>query len=810
MQKIKSLGEKLPVWQFVDSYLVFSDHSLGAGFKIKGVDITCLDPQEINLVVDRLEKLLISLENGTSVQVFYKLTPHVEEKINQHLEISQDSHSSIREVAKFRADFLTKLAKEGNFFKPEIFLFVRSTPVKTKKLKIFEKQEKWQSFSELEFSQALNSFEKTVNLVRSSLLSAGFEPEILSNSRWFDLMFNHLNSSRVQKIGKTSLQLPSNSFSNSLAEQLCLTDLEVHPKSVKIGDTFAKVITLKTLPEHQTFASMIDTLLKLPFPFEITQSVQIPDQRKEQEKLSIQRRLAHSMAAGSKNVRDIESEAQLNDLETLIEEIVSGSEKIIYSDLSVIIQGISEEELDEKADEVLKAFRQMNSAEAVVETLPCFDAYMKALPGRCELFRPRKMKSSNAVHFMPMFASWEGNDNPVCLIPNREGVLTGIDLFASHLSAWNGIIVGGTGSGKSMTVCQLILSFAGQRPSPKVIWIDNGASSQKLVESLDGEFINLGLDAGVKLNVFNLEPGETSPSTSKVKLILAILEIILKEDEKPALPKKEKALLEEVIYQTYESCYPRIPILSDLRKRLKDHSSVEMRNYAQTLYSWTGNTAYGRLLDAESNITLKKNLTTVEISGLNSHPTLQNVFLLLLTNFIRTEAASDLKTPYLCIIDEAWRIFQGSESGRELALESYRLMRKFLAGIYCLTQNYRDFLSDPQIAEAILPNTTHVFILKQKKIDWNDFKKTMGLNDAEIAAIQSLEIKKGEYSEVFYMQDEKRSLLRVRPDRLSYLICTSDGKDKAMIEEMVNKYPELSKMDILKLIAQPKSANADL
>lgn len=798
MQKIKSLGEQLPVWQFVGSYLAFSDHSLGAGFKITGVDISCLDTQEINLVVDRLEKLLISLEIGTRIQVIYKLTPHVQQKIEQHLKISENSNSAIQEVAKFRAQFLTDLSKKGHFFKPEIFLFVRSMPTKTSRLKIFEKQEKWRSFTELEFSNTFNQFEKTVNLVQSALRASGFEPEALSNEHWFDLMFEHLNPARAEEFGNT--QLRSELLSNSLAEQLCLTDLEIHPKGVSFGESKAKVITLKTLPEQQTFASMVDVLLKLPFPFEITQSIHIPDQRVEQEKLSVQRRLAHSMAAGSKNVRDLESEAQLHDLETLIEEIITGSEKIVYSDISVIIRAENDDELDEKAEEVLKTFRQMSSAEAVIETLPCFDAYMKALPGRCELFRPRKMKSSNAAHFMPLFTTWEGNDKPVCLIPNREGVLVGIDLFSAHLPAWNGIIVGGSGSGKSMTVCQLILSFAGQTPAPKVIWIDNGASSQKLVESLDGEFINLSLESGVKLNVFSLDSGQTKPSSSKIKLILAVLETILKEDEKPALPKREKALLEEVIYQTYDACYPKIPVLSDLRARLKDHSSIEMRNFGQTLYSWTGETAYGRLLDAESNIALTKNLTTVEISGLNSHPSLQNVFLLLLTDFIRAEAARDLKTPYLFIIDEAWRVFQASESGKEFALECYRLLRKFMAGIYCLTQNYRDFLSDPKIAEAILPNTTHVFILRQKKIDWEDFKKTMGLKDAEIAAIQSLEIKKGEYSEVFYMQDEKRSLLRVKPDRLAYLICTSDGKDRAMIEEMWKQYPQLSRLELLKKI----------
>jgi len=59
---------------------------------------------------------------------------------------------------------------------------------------------------------------------------------------------------------------------------------------------------------------------------------------------------------------------------------------------------------------------------------------------------------------------------------------------------------------------------------------------------------------------------------------------------------------------------------------------------------------------------------------------------------------------------------------------------------------------------------------------------------------------------LLYMQDEKRSLLRVRPDRLAYLICTSDGKDKAMIEEMRAKNPDLSKIELLKNIAETETA----
>lgn len=796
------MASEVPIWQFVGDSLVFADHSFGAGFRLSGIDITFLDYSEINLIVDRVEKLLVSLDPGVKLQVLYQLTPKVDDILEKHAAISTNSDDDIRGVAAFRANYLRDLAGKGYFFKPEIYLFIRSEPARLKKLKLFEKNEKYQQITLDQLTQRLVQFEKMVNLIHSTLAGLELKPTPLSKQQWFDLLFKRLNPKRGESIGLPNIQPSLKSFGLSLVQQLCLTDLEVHPKGLKIGDTLTRVISLKTLPERETFASMINSLLKLPFPFELSQTVHVPDQKSELDKLQVQRRLAHSMAAGAKNVRDLESEAQLNDLEILIEELLAGSEKVVYSDFSLLIYGESEEELDEKTDEVLKSFRLMNSSEGVAETLPTFEGYIKALPGLCELFRARKMKSSNAAHFMPLFSTWEGNQRPVCLIPNREGGLVGVDPFAPELPNWNGIVFGGSGSGKSFTVANLILSFIAQNPTPKVIWIDNGASSQKLVESFEGEFIDLGLESNIRLNLFDLSPGETKPPPNKIKLILAVLETILKEDEQPSLPKREKALLEEVIYQTYSECAPRTPVLSDLREQLVKHSSVEMRNFAQTLFSWTGQTAYGRLLDGKSNVTLSKNLTTVEISGLNSHPALQNVFLLLLTDFIRGEAARDLQTPYLLIIDEAWRIFQASESGREFALECYRLLRKFMAGIFCLTQNYRDFLADPQVAESILPNTIHFFILRQKKIDWQDFQKTMGLKDAEVAAIQSLEIKKGEFSEVFYMQDERRSLLRIRPDRLSYLICTSDGKDRGMIEEMKKLNPTLSRLQLLKKIAE--------
>ena len=462
--------------------------------------------------------------------------------------------------------------------------------------------------------------------------------------------------------------------------------------------------------------------------------------------------------------------------------------------------GQRKEELIEKSDEVLGAFKYMNQSEGVVETLPGFEAFCKTFPGSALGLRPKNVKSSNATHLMPLYSYWRGHNQPVCLFPNREGVLFSIDPFAKELPNWNALIFGGSGAGKSFTISQMMLQFCSQTPRPKIIWIDNGASSQRLLEVQGGEFIDLNIDSKIRLNMFDLSSGQKTPTTSKVKLILAVLESILKDEEKKGLPKREKALLEEAIFKTYEIVQGRVPILSDLRKILVEHSIPEMKHFAQILYSWTGNTAYGRMLDGPSNVKLNRDLITIEIKGLDIYPDLQNVFLLLFTDFIRNEAARDLSTPYLLIIDEAWKLFE-TPSGLNFALEAYRTFRKFNGGIWCISQNYKDFLSNQEIKNAIFPNTTSVFILRQRKIDWKDFQKALDFNDDEVEVIKSLTIEKGQFSEFFFMQDENKAIIRLTPDPLSYWICTTDGFDKTVIQKMERKHPTLTKLEILKKIA---------
>ena len=100
-----SLADKLPIWHFDQDMMVFSDGSLGAGFKLQGMDISCASTDSINSFNRNLESILTSIPEGLSLQVFYRLTPNVSETIQNHGFISSGSNLKQQEVAKSQNRF---------------------------------------------------------------------------------------------------------------------------------------------------------------------------------------------------------------------------------------------------------------------------------------------------------------------------------------------------------------------------------------------------------------------------------------------------------------------------------------------------------------------------------------------------------------------------------------------------------------------------------------------------------------------------------------------------------------------------------
>lgn len=804
-----SLTAELDFWHFDDDLMVFKDGSLGAGFQLAGFDLTCATEEAINQLSRGLENLLCSAGEGMRLQLFYQLTVNVEELIEQHRQLSSGLSGNYRKLAEARVNFYRHNQTEGNYFVPKIFFFVRSKAFAVQRQGLFTGERVFQQVSKQEFDQRKAKFLREVKGLASALAAAGLVPTVLKAEDWFRLLHEYLNFDRTARIGTARYRQPHSCLDASVSEQLTLTDCLWNKDAITLGNYKFRTISMATLPEGQTFAAMANVFATVPFHFWLSQSIHLLDQAKEKSKLELKRRIAHSMVSGSQHVSDLESENKLGQIEDLLANLLAGSEKLVSADFNVIIWGKSDRELDDKSDEILKTFRLLNQAEGLQETLAGKEAFLKAVPSTCQGLRHKKMKSSNAAHLMPVFAGWQGNPTPVCLLPTRDGQLFSLDPYAEHLPAWNGIVFGSSGSGKSYTVVQLMAMFygkvtknsSGSASRPRIVWIDNGASSQRLIEVLDGEFLDLNLQSGLCLNMFDLKAGEATPSPDRIRTLLAVLEMILKDDDQQALGKRSKALLEEQIHKVYAEAGGKTPTLSDLKALLDRHTDEQLRKFGEVLYSWTGQSAYGQMLDGQSNVALNKDFVSIEVQQLSNYSDLKDVFLLLLTSHIQDVAASDIEREYLLIIDEAERLFQ-SELARQVVITCYRTWRKFRSGIWCLSQNYKDFMADKALKDALMTNTTSVIILRQNKIDWDDFQKTFAFNTTQVERIKSLTLKKGEYSEFYYLQDTHEAVLRLAPEPLSHWIATSDAKDKALIAHTAQQNPTLSQLEVLELLAK--------
>jgi len=502
-----SLADHLPYWHLEENYMVYKDGSLGAGFKIFGKDISSASNEVINTFVDKIERLFLSMDEDFKIQFFYRLTPNVLTLIQDHKNVSADQTDAYKEISSVRFQELDEKAKEQRFYHPEFHIFVRTKSRTINRRKFWQKKESFRKLSLIDFNESIQLFEKEIQKIENHLQEAGLSPILISGDDLFKLVFEYLNLDRSENVGCPKRQTGVDSVIPSFSSQVALTDILVANDYLKIGKYYFRTLSLKTLPEGQTFASMSDPLTKVPFHYWMSCNVQLHNQKKEIDRLQIQRRLAHSWASGSNNLSDLESESKLAQIEDLGRELIDGSEKLVSMSMTAIIYAETKEELDQKGDSLLKIFRQVGNAEAILETLPNFEILLKNAPGICEGTRLKKMKSSNAADLIPLFDYWRGNRKPVCLIPNRDSVLFSIDPFAKELPNWNGLIFGGSGAGKSFTICQLMLQFCGQSPTPKIVWIDNGASSERLLEVLGGEFIDLNLSSGIRLNMFDLPEG---------------------------------------------------------------------------------------------------------------------------------------------------------------------------------------------------------------------------------------------------------------------------------------------------------------
>ena len=357
------------------------------------------------------------------------------------------------------------------------------------------------------------------------------------------------------------------------------------------------------------------------------------------------------------------------------------------------------------------------------------------------------------------------------------------------------MISGGSGSGKSYLTNLMINQML--KMNPKVFILDIGGSYQKTCEVLAGQYIPLGSDAPISINPFDLGLSETHPSDQKIKFLVGLVEMMTKEDGEKRLGRFERAEIESAVQEVYRTCEK--PRLSDLKSCFEKNSNVEIAKLAKILSPWCGETPFGKFVDQPTSIGLEKPIVCFDLKNLETYPDLQSVCLYLITDLVMREVQRDRSVMKFLIFDESWKLLE-SEAGATFIAEVFRTFRKYYASCIAISQNIDDFAKS-RAANAIMPNSSTKWILKQKGADQERLKAALSLNDREMDLVASLSQERGKYSEAFLICEDRRAVVSIESTPFEYWLATTDPKDLALLETTKRKSPAAAKLEILQSLA---------
>lgn len=807
------LAPQLPYWDFIGDTAVLADGTLVQGYRLNGVSIETWDEERINQLVLALRSVLNSLPDGCEISFWQQTDSDFKELIDQHEALAKDQGLA-RWVATTRADSLRTAAENADLLKSSLYLFVyqrfqSSGGAKPSFIRSFISSPKsFQTISKESHERSARELLQTADAVCASLRASLIEARALSAGELTDLIYRTINperskantgptltsTHREQEFTTEELAVAPELVLDSPRHQLAFSDLIQGYESFLLDGHFHRVVTLKSLPE-QTMAAMASKLRNLGFAHSLHVHVRVPEQSGELAQLQTKRRMAHSMSASSGGrASDLESESRLQSTEELLREIINTGQKVFYFQLAIVVQAKDRDELESKTRAVLSCVRELSGAEALAESVAGFKAWKTTLPaGTVSMLRPKRIKTDNLADFLPVYEPYAGTSRPVCLFRNRFGGLVRHDPHDASLPNYNTLVTGSSGSGKSFLNNLVLLQYATQKPF--LFIIDIGGSYRKLCEFMGGQYIEIAparADQTIKrINPFELPSGDTKPSPQKTKFILAMLENIFSEDSEK-LAKLDRSLFEEAIVGLYEKIRARenrVPVLSDLATVLSNGSDARLRDFGRMLFPWTGERAYGRMLDGVNLLDLTSDVVVFDLKGLSSYPDLQSVMILILTDFIlnRVESGTFDGRKKQILMDECWELLKSKASSQFMEY-CVRTLRKTGSGITFITQGLEEIVASP-VGSAILSNTATKYVLLQRG-DLEPVRKILRLNSQEMALISSLRQEKGKYSEAFMIANEARSVIRMVPTPLEYWLATSDATDNAELESRRSAQPE--------------------
>ena len=388
------------------------------------------------------------------------------------------------------------------------------------------------------------------------------------------------------------------------------------------------------------------------------------------------------------------------------------------------------------------------------------------------------------VNLSPLMGEWKGTKSPGMLLVGRRGQVATWSPFDSSTN-YNTIVVGTSGSGKSMFMQDLLLSILGS--GGRVFVLDVGRSFERTVKICSGQFIEFNRQSNLCLNPFsNIDTSDPEDVADQVSMIKSIIAVMACPTDK--ITDYQNAMIERAITTVIAEKGTKTEI-EDIARWLESSGDEVSRQLGVMLTPYVKGGIYSKYFTGQNNIDFNNQFVVVEFDELKNKKELQYVILRIIMLTISNKVMlGDKKNQSGIFIDEAWDLLKGG-SANEFIEAFARRIRKCLGALIVGSQGINDFYQS-EGARAVIDNSAWKCLLEQSAESIDALKKDekLSMTTAMEAALKSLSTKTGEYSEVMICHSKLGySIQRLRLDKFSVLLYSTKAEEYRAIKDMTDK-----------------------
>lgn len=392
--------------------------------------------------------------------------------------------------------------------------------------------------------------------------------------------------------------------------------------------------------------------------------------------------------------------------------------------------------------------------------------------------------SHEPANLMPLQGEWQGTQSPGMILIGRRGQVFYWSPFDNNEGNYNACVVGRSGSGKSVFMQEFMTSLLGL--GGRVFVLDVGRSFEKTVKLLGGTYVEFSPQSQICINPFSSipthDPEAARDALAMLKPILSLM----------AAPKEgtrdiEDTYLEQALQKAWTKKRTRAT-LTDVAQSLLSHPDPTSKSLGERLRPYTKDGSYGRFFTGPSTIDLSDTLVVVELEELKERKDLQAVIIqMVILQITNSIYMGDRKTPSCLILDEAWDMLRGQQSGVFIETAARRL-RKYYGGLVVGTQSINDFYATPG-AQAAFDNADWMCLLSQKdeSIELLKNSKRLTMDPNMERTLRSLHTEQGQYAEIMIKGPKGFAVGRLLLDPFSQILYSTKAEEFSAVQQLVGQ-----------------------